>query len=166
MSLTIRAERPGDEAAISRLITEAFAPAPHSNGTEARIVDHLRSAGALTVSLVAELDDRLAGHVALSPVTIAGSDRGWFGLGPIAVLPEYQGQGIGAALIEAGLAELRRHGAKGCVLLGDPGYYRRFGFRADPRLTLPDVPPEYFQAVRWSDNQAEGEAAYHPAFSP
>ena len=161
----IRAAREGDEPAIAALITEAFATAAHSSGTEASIVEGLRQAGALALSLVAEQDGRVLGYVAFSPVTIAGEDRGWFGLGPVAVLPRFQQGGIGGALIEAGLSELRRSKAKGCVLLGDPAYYGRFGFQADPRLVLPGVPAEYFQALRLADEEAEGEVAYHPAFS-
>jgi predicted N-acetyltransferase YhbS len=164
VSPTIRTERPGDEQAIAALISEAFATAAHSSGTEAQIVDALRADGALSVSLVAEQDARLVGHIAFSPVRIAGQDRGWFGLGPVAVLPGHQGQGIGARVIHAGFAEIRSRGARGCVLLGDPAYYRAFGFGADPRLVLPGVPPEYFQALRWSDDDAEGEVAYHGAF--
>ena len=161
----IRAERAGDEHAIAALITETFATAPHSSGTEAKIVEDLRAAGALTVSLVAEQDGRIVGHIAFSPVTVAGEDRGWFGLGPVAVLPKHQAKGIGSALIEAGLAQLRDLGATGCVLLGDPAYYRRFGFGADPRLTFEGPPPEYFQALRLGDDAAEGEVAYQPAFA-
>ena len=122
----------------------------------------LRSAGALTVSLVAEQEGELFGHVAFSPVTIGQEDRGWFGLGPVAVQPGHQNRGIGSKLIEAGLAQLRSSGASGCVVLGEPEYYARFGFRADPRLTFPGPPPEYFQALRWSDHSAQGEVAYHP----
>jgi putative acetyltransferase len=160
----IRAERTGDEPVIAALITEAFATAPHADGTEAEIVESLRAAHALTVSLVAERDGELVGHVSFSPVTIGGEDSGWFGLGPVAVLPDHQGQGIGRKLIEAGLKELRERLASGCVVLGEPDYYGRFGFRADPRLTFPGPPPEYFQALRWSDEAAEGQVAYHPAF--
>ena len=164
MSSAIRAERPEDAEAISALITEAFATAPHSDGAEAAIVEALRSAGALTISLVAHEGSQLFGHVAFSPVTIGQADRGWFGLGPVAVLPTNQSRGVGLALIDAGLKELRSRGASGCVVLGEPGYYARFGFRADPRLTFPGPPPEYFQTLRWSDHSAEGEVAYHPAF--
>ena len=160
----IRAERVGDEPAIAALISEAFTTATHSDGTEAEIVERLRSAGTLVISLVAELDGELVGHVAFSPVTIAEADRNWFGLGPVAVRPDRQGRGIGFKLIEAGLQELRVNGASGCVVLGEPSYYGRFGFRADPRLTFAGPPPEYFQALRWSDDAAEGAVAYHPAF--
>lgn len=164
MSLAIRAERVGDEAAIAALIGEAFETAPHSSGTEAKIVAGLRDSAALTVSLVAEADRELVGHLAFSPVTIDGAELGWFGLGPIAVMPARQGQGIGAALIETGLAALRDRGAHGCVVLGDPDYYARFGFRADARLVFPGPPPQYFQALRLTDNGTSGAVAYHPAF--
>ena len=161
----IRPECAEDERGISALITEAFATAEHSSGTEAEIVERLRSANALSISLVAEEERQIVGHIAFSPVTIAGADRRWFGLGPVAVRPTHQGKGIGAGLIEAGLAQLRLWGAAGCVVLGDPAYYRRFGFRADPRLTFLGPPPEYFQALRLSNDGAEGEVAYHRAFS-
>ena len=161
----IRAERAGDEGAIAALITEAFAAAPHSSGTEAKIVDGLREAGALTISLVAEDAGRLIGHVAFSPVTIADEQHGWFGLGPVSVAPDRQARGIGSRLIYAGLDRLRTIGAKGCVLLGDPGYYGRFGFRADARLIYPGPPPEYFLALPLNGKDAAGEVAYHAAFA-
>lgn len=161
----IRAERAGDDLAIAALVTEAFETAPNRSGTEAEIVERLREAGALTLSLISEQDGRIAGHIGISPVTIDGEDCGWFGLGPVAVLPEYQGQGIGGRLIEAGLDQLRGAGAHGIVLLGDPAYYRRFGFNSEARLILPGVPPEYFQALGLGGEEAEGQVAYHPAFS-
>ena len=161
----IRRERVGDEPAIAALITEAFTTAPHLSGTEADIVERLRAGDALALSLVAEDQDRIVGHIAFSPVTIDDERRGWFGLAPVAVLPDHQGKGIGVALIEAGLAQLRATGARGCVLLGEPAYYQRFGFRADPRLVLPGVPAEYFLALRLSDEEAEGVVAYDPAFA-
>jgi putative acetyltransferase len=160
----IRPERPADRDAIAALIEAAFAGAPHSSGTEARIVAALRDAGALTLSLVAEDAGAVIGQVAFSPVTIDGADMGWFGLGPVAVTPDRQGQGIGGQLIEAGLAELRARNAAGCVLLGEPDYYRRFGFRVDPVLRLPGVPPGYFQALPLAGPMASGTVAYHPVF--
>jgi predicted N-acetyltransferase YhbS len=159
----VRAERAGDEGEIHEIIETAFRGAEHSSGTEARIVDALRSAGALAVSLVA-IDEGIAGHAAFSPVTIEGRDINWFGLGPVAVLPDRQGQGIGAALIEAGLAELRASGASGCVVLGDPSYYASFGFKPEPDLRYPGPPPEYFQALSLNGELPGGEVAYHPAF--
>ena len=161
--MRIRPERIGDEAAIRTLTTDAFAGTAHSDETEADIIDLLRAAAALTVSLVAEDADAIVGHVAFSPVSISGAD-GWFGLGPVSVVPARQGQAIGAALIVEGLAQLRERGAKGCVLLGDPAYYARFGFAHDPAIIYPGPPPEYFQALAFGDQRATGIVAYHPAF--
>ncbi|MNM90995.1 Acetyltransferase (GNAT) family protein [compost metagenome] len=164
MPLTIRPETPTDIDAIEHLTAAAFLDAPHSSHTEQFIVNALRRAGQLTISLVAEDGDGIVGHVALSPVSISSGASGWFGLGPISVLPAKQGLGIGSQLMQAALTELRQLGAEGCVLLGDPGYYQRFGFAVRPGLVLPGVPAEYFQAVSFSGNWPVGEVAYHTAF--
>jgi putative acetyltransferase len=160
----VRPEIPGDEAAISDVITAAFLGASHSGGNEARIVETLRDTASLTVSLVATEGDRIVGHVAFSPVTVDGRSDGWFGLGPVAVVPDRQGNGIGRALIEAGLAQLRVEGASGCVVLGEPRYYRRFGFTADPDFRLAGVPPEYFQCLMFTEQPRGGLVEYHRAF--
>ena len=162
--MEIRLERPGDEEALSTLITAAFANAEHSDGTEAAIVERLRDAGALTLSLVADERCEPVAHIALSPVTIDGHHLGWFGLGPVAVRPDRQGAGIGSALIRDGLERLDHMGAAGCVLVGEPGYYGRFGFAADEGLLYPGVPPEYFQALSFTAGKPRGVVAYHPAF--
>ncbi|MBH1555602.1 N-acetyltransferase [Stenotrophomonas maltophilia] len=164
MNYTLRNEAAADIAAIHALTSAAFAAAEHSSHTEHFIVDALRSRGELAVSLVAEVDGERVGHVAVSPVAISDGSGGWFGLGPISVLPAWQGQGIGAALMHAALEALRRQGARGCVLLGEPGYYGRFGFRAEPGLILPGVPAEYFQALCLRPPMAQGEVQYSPAF--
>ena len=161
--MLIRPETNADHEAIRALTTAAFAGAPHASGTEAAIIHALRAAGALALSLVAE-DGGVVGHIAFSPVTIDGQDCGWFGLGPVSVAPDRQGQGIGGALIREGLARLAASGAQGCVLLGDPGYYTRFGFATDPDLVLPDVPPEYFQRLVLAGTPARGTVSFHPGF--
>ena len=163
--MEIRPERPGDEAAVAKLIEAAFANAEHRDGTEASIVEQLRTAGAMTVALVAEDEGRPVGHIAFSPVTIGGKEMGWFGLGPVAVLPDWQRRGIGSSMIEQGLDRLRALGAQGCVLVGEPAYYGRFGFAADDRLIFPGLPPEYFQALSFGGELPIGTVAYHPAFS-
>ena len=145
--MIIRKERVGDVPRIHQLTRDAFLNAPHTDHTEQFIVDALRSAGALSISLVAERAGEVLGHVAVSPVTISDGTTGWFGLGPVSVAPAEQGAGIGSALMQAALAELKQLGARGCVLLGAPAFYRRFGFRPAAPLVLTDVPPEYFQAV-------------------
>lgn len=164
MPLTIRDEQPSDITAIGVLIADAFRTAPHSSGTESAIVDALRRGEALTVSLVAEVEEEVVGHVAISPVTTSSGDVGWFGLGPIAVAPAWQGKGIGTQLMHASLARLRRLDASGCLVLGEPVFYSRFGFECDPALVLPGVPPEYFQAVSFGGARASGTVAYHRAF--
>lgn len=160
----IRDETPADHAAIRAVIGAAFAQAAHASGTEADIVDGLRRGGALAVSLVADIDGRIAGHVAASPVSIAGAG-GWHGLGPVAVAPRDQGHGVGSALVQAALAGLRAAGSAGCVVLGDPGYYRRFGFEAVPGLRYPGAPPEAFMALAFGDTVPAGVVSYHPAFA-
>ncbi|MGY4318466.1 GNAT family N-acetyltransferase [Bradyrhizobium sp. JR3.5] len=163
--MQIRDERDEDAAAISRVTAAAFANAPHSSGTEARIVAALRQAGALTISLVATSDDgRIVGHVAFSPVQIDRMPGRWCGLGPISVTPEMQRQGIGGALIREGLARLAALNADGCVLLGDPLYYSRFGFVTDPALTYGGEPSAYFQRLVLKGAPPKGDVSYHPAF--
>ena len=162
--MLIRPETAADHDAIRALTTAAFAGAPHASGTEAAIIDALRAARALALSLVADAGG-VVGHVAFSPATIEGRDCGWFGLGPVSVAPDRQRRGIGAALIRAGLAGLAASGAKGCVVLGDPGYYSRIGFATDPALTLPDGPPDYFQRLVLTGTLPRGTVAFHPGFS-
>ena len=145
--MRVRAEIPADEAAIADVIARAFSVAPHSSHTEQFIVAALRNSGALAISLVAVREAELVGHIAFSAVTISNGARGWYGLGPVAVDPPLQGRGIGSALMRAGLAQLRAASAAGCVVVGDPTYYRRFGFREVEGLVYPGLPPEYFMAL-------------------
>ncbi len=161
--MEIRAERAGDEATIRRVTAAAFAGAAHSAGTEPDIIDRLRIADALTISLVAEDQGAIVGHAAFSPVEI-GTAAGWFGLGPVAVAPAQQRRGIGNALVVRGLALLREQGARGCVVLGDPAYYARFGFAHDPRVEYPGPPPEYFQIISFAGPAPAGVVRYHAAF--
>jgi putative acetyltransferase len=162
---TIRPEQPNDIAAITRVNELAFKSEPHSEQTEHFIVLALRKAGALSVSLVAERSNQIIGHVAFSPVQFSDGSAGWYGLGPVAVLPEFQHQGVGKALIKSGLATLRSMGAAGCVVLGDPRYYGRFGFKNQPECIFEGVPPEYFQSLSFGPNSAVGKVIYHEAFS-
>ena len=164
MQVRIRAETPVDALAIEALTVAAFLNAPHTSHTEQHIVNALREAGNLTVSLVAEIEAVVVGHVAVSPVSISGGAAGWFGLGPISVLPRYQRSGIGSRLMREALRILRERGASGCVVLGEPEYYSRFGFQADPQLVLPGVPPQYFQAVAFDSPMPRGTVRYHEAF--
>lgn len=163
--LQIRRETEADITAIHRVIARAFAGVEHSSNTEPRIVDALRGADALTVSLVAVSWD-LIGHVAASPVEIGDGTGGWFGIGPLAVDPDRQRLGVGGVLMKRVVETLREGGAGGAVLLGDPGYYSRFGFQAVAGLTYPDAPSEYFLALPLNDPTApQGVVTYHPAFA-
>lgn len=161
----IRTETLDDHAAIRTLLRAAFADGPGAGEVEERIVDALREDDAMTLSLVADIDGRIAGVVVFSPVTIDDGAANWYGLGPVAVMPQDQRHGVGGALIRAGLAELAERGAAGCVVLGEPDYYGRFGFRADPRLRYADVPPQYFQALSFGDALPQGEVRYHASFA-
>jgi putative acetyltransferase len=103
---------------------------------EARLVDLLRGSGQARVSLVAEVDGTVVGHVVFSPVSVGGAQSGGLGLAPVAVVPAHQRRGVGSALIGEGLAVCRREGYPFVVLLGHPGYYPRFGFRRASELGL------------------------------
>lgn len=164
MSATIRREEPHDIAAIRALAAAAFAGVRHSDGSEPRVIDALRAAGELALSLVAEEDGQMVGHVAFSPVAISDGSMNWFGLGPVSVAPRCQRRGIGSALIERGIADLREAGARGVVLLGEPGYYCRFGFEHDPALRFPGPPPRYFQRLVLAGEAPTGIVRYSAAF--
>ncbi|MBS7781463.1 N-acetyltransferase [Acidovorax sp. CCYZU-2555] len=165
MTFHVRSETPSDHAAIEAVTQAAFLAAPHTDHNEQYIVAALRAAGALTLSLVAEMNAAVIAHVAVSPVHISDGTEGWFGLGPISVMPALQGRGIGSSLMHEALQRLAAQGASGCVVLGDPAYYRRFGFDNDPGLILPQVPAEYFMALPFETRRPRGVVTYHPAFS-
>lgn len=162
--ITIRPETADDIAAIRAVSQAAFLEAEHSDGTEQEIVERLRAAGCLAVSLVAELQGRVVGHAAVSPVSISDGTQGWYGLGPISVLPEFQRRGIGSLLMNRALESLKELRACGCVVLGDPGFYGRFGFEAHPGLAVPGFPQEYFLALPFERHVPCGEVSYHEAF--
>jgi putative acetyltransferase len=162
--MIIRSETTADHAAIRAINLAAFADQPYSHQTEHLIVEALRDAGALELSLVAEENGEVVGHIAFSRVTIGGAECGWYLLGPVAVLPAWQGGGVGGRLVRAGLDELRRRAARGCVLVGQPAYYERFGFRHEPALRYPGVPPEYLLCLPLAEGMPRGEVAHHPAF--
>ncbi len=164
MKINIRSEIPSDESAIEAVTRSAFRNASHSSHTEHHIINELRKAQQLSVSLVAELDGVVVGHVAVSPVVITDSSQNWYGLGPLSVVPEQQGKSIGSLLMNEVLTLLKLQGASGCVLLGEPDYYSRFGFEANTNLVLPGVPQEYFQALSFDGEVAKGEVTYHEAF--
>ena len=163
-ALTIRPEKPVDHAQIGVVTDAAFAEVGHSDGSEVQIVEKLRAEGDLALSLVAEDGERIVGHVATSPVSISDGSKGWYGLGPISVLPSRQREGVGLRLMQRAIADMREKGARGIVLLGEPAYYSRFGFEHDPQLAFPGPPAEYFQRLVLDGNAPSGTVTYAPAF--
>ena len=160
----IRSETSADVSAIAEVTVAAFKTLAISHHTEQFIIAALRAARARTVSLVAEVDGRVAGHIAFSPVTISDGTPNWYGLGPVSVLPEHQRKGIGGALIQEGLSRLKGLDAKGCCLVGHPQYYRKFGFENVAGLVLEGVPPEVFFALSFDGHTPQGTVVFHEGF--
>jgi putative acetyltransferase len=164
LKFVIRSEREGDVGAIRDVTVSAFKTLEISNHTEQFIIAALRDVKSLTVSLVAEVDGQVVGHIAFSPVTISDGTRNWYGLGPLSVLPEYQRQGIGNALVQEGLSRLKGLNAQGCCLVGHPDYYRKFGFKNMPGLEHEGVPQEVFLALSFDGHIPQGTVTFHEAF--
>ena len=163
-NIVIRNERDTDINAISEVTVAAFKTLEISNQTEQFIIKALRASGALTISLVAENDGQVVGHIAFSPITISDGTRNWYGLGPVSVLPEYQRQGIGKTLIEEGLSRLKAINAQGCCLVGHPDYYIKFGFINISGLAHEGVPPEVFFALPFDQKIPQGKVEFHEGF--
>jgi predicted N-acetyltransferase YhbS len=162
--LLIRAERPVDHAAIRAVTVAAFESSAYGHHNEADIVEALRASGALMVSLVVEADGAIVGHVAFSRVRIAEAEGDWHGLAPLSVAPDWQGRGVGQALVREGLCVLEAIRAAGCVVLGDPAYYGRFGFESDGALRYGPEASPYLQRLVLHGRPPSGEVQYHPAF--
>jgi len=162
--VTVRNETSTDAGAIGEVTVAAFNTLKISNHTEQFIIEALRAANALSLSLVAEMNSRVVGHVAFSPVTISDGTPNWYGLGPVSVLPEHHRQGIGKALVREGLSRLRDMRARGCCVVGHPEYYKKFGFDNVPKLVLEGVPPEVFFAVSFDGDLPQGHVVFHQAF--
>ncbi|GEM_PF-200418 len=164
LNITIRSEQPDDIDAIAWVTKTAFAPEQFASHTEQFIVNALRRTNQLAISLVALYEGTIVGHIAISPVSISSGAPGWYGLGPVSVLPQWQGQGVGTQLIRSGLAQLQRSGARGCVVLGDPQFYGRFGFKANCSLLYAHAPAQYFQALAFAGEIPCGQVSFHEAF--
>jgi len=164
LKIVIRSETDADVDAITEVTIAAFKTLEISDHTEQFIIAALRIAEALTISLVAEVDGRVVGHIAFSPLTISDGTRNWYGLGPVSVLPEHHRQGIGKALIREGLSRLRDMNARGCCVVGHPNYYSRFGFKNVPGLVHEGVPPEVFFALSVDGHTPQGSVTFHDAF--
>ena len=162
--MIIRSEKPSDIEAITEITKAAFEDHSFSQQTEHFTIRDLRTAGALTISLVAEIDGRIIGHIAFSPVTISDGTTNWYALGPVSVLPDYQGRRTGTAMINHGLARLQSMGGEGCVLVGLPTYFHRFGFKNYPLLLHEEVPQEVFSAKSFVGRMPVGKVEFHQAF--
>jgi putative acetyltransferase len=162
--MIIRNETISDIDAISKVTIDAFQNLAISNHTEQFIINALRDANVLTISLVAEEDGKVVGHIAFSPIAISDGSLNWYGLGPISVLPKYQKQGIGKSLILKGLSLLKDMGGQGCALVGDPNYYKRFGFKNIPDLIHEGIPQEVFLVLPFDNKRPQGTVVFHKGF--
>jgi putative acetyltransferase len=166
--ITIRHEKSSDIAAIHHVNEQAF-----NRPEEANLVDMLRAHGKVSLSLVAVEDDRIVGHILFSTVSIETAEKTVpaIGLAPMAVLPEFQCQGIGSLLVRSALAECREACHRVVVVLGHPGYYPRFGFVPSNRHGIKsefDVPDEVFMVLELSEGALSGCAGtvkYQPEFN-
>ena len=163
-NVLIRGEKTTDFAVISGVTIAAFETMEISNHTEQFIIEALRAAKALTISLVAEVDGHVVGHIAFSPVTMSDGTKDWYGLGPVSVHPDFQREGIGKALIQEGLSRLKNLTAKGCCLVGHPQYYRQFGFKNVEGLVHEGVPQEVFFVLSFDGNIPQGNDMFHEGF--
>jgi putative acetyltransferase len=163
--MNIRFEQPGDREQIRKVNLEAF-----DTESEANLVDALRDSGTELISLVAEDEDKIVGHILFSPVTMADV-AGMIGLAPMAVLPEWQRQGVGTQLVNEGLKACEKSGYSVVVVLGHPDYYPRFGFVPSANFGIKseyDVPPEVFMVMelrKGALNGLKGTVKYHPLFN-
>lgn len=165
MDIHIRSERPEDYQAIHDVTQRAFAPMPHADGDEHQIIGRLRDAGVLAVSLVAEQAARVIGQVTLTPAAPVDGAPGWYALGPIAVEPDFKHQGIGSALISSAIDWMKEQDAAGCILVGNPAYYRRFGFRPFPQFAPAGQPAQFFQVLPLRAAEPSCTISFHPLFS-
>jgi len=162
--LEIRAEGDSDFEVIRAITEVAFREMPYAGGDEQDVIDRLRAAGALSLSLVATIEEEVVGHVAFSPALAGDHSQPWFALGPVSVRPDLQRQGIGSNLIESGLAQIENHGALGCILTGNPAYYQKFGFVLSPENAPPTEPKQFFMLKLLKARRAEGTFQFHAAF--
>lgn len=164
MEILIRPETSADHAAIHDVTERAFAPMPYSDGDEQLLIGKLRDAGALALSLVAESNGVVVGQITFSPAFAADGSPGWYALGPVSVEPALKHKGIGGQLIRAGIAWLQDQRAAGCILIGNPAYYSRFGFRAFPELAPAGMPAEYYQILPLSVAQPNVVVSFNQLF--
>lgn len=163
--MIIRKETQSDIQAIFDVTKLAFENHPFSQNTEQYIINALRATDALTISLVAELEKKIVGYIAFSPVTFTDDIENWYGLGPISVVSDHQRKGIGTKLMNEGLAMLKDLNADGCILVGDPSFYERFGFENPQGLQHEGVPQENLLVLSFCDKTPTGFVNFHRAFA-
>lgn len=168
MSIEIRDECEEDFSTIYQIVEAAFKDRSYADGDEQDLVNALRKQGGLAVSLVAVDGGELVGHIAFSLAGTFGDNRdkdgNWYTLGPVAVRPDKQTEGIGGLLINEGLDRLVKAGAAGCILTGNPVYYRRFGFEFSPTNVPEGVASEHFLVKSLGASLPDGPFSFHPAF--
>jgi putative acetyltransferase len=162
--MIIREEQNSDIEAITEVTIAAFKNHPISRQTEHFIVNALRLANALTLSLVAEINEQVVGHIAFSPIEISDGSPDWYGLGPVSVLPDHQKQGIGKVLINKGLSLLKDMGGQGCALVGPPDYYKKFGFKNYPEIIHEGIPQEVFLVLPFNKKIPKGIVNFQEGF--
>jgi len=160
----IRPERPSDREAIYEVTRRAFTGVPFAAGDEPELIDNLRGAGLLFLSLVAEDGDTIVGQITFSPAAISNGTGPWYALGPVSVEPGRQGEGIGTRLVREGLNAISARNALGCVLTGNPLYYRRFGFELRPKNCPLNEQEGHFMVKLLADIEPEGSFAFHDLF--
>lgn len=164
--VTIRPERLADHAVVGDLITTAFAGMPYADGDEAELVETLRRENAISVSLVAESSGAVMGQIVFSPAFAPDGAEIWYALGPVAVHPAHQRAGVGSKLVRAGLQAITQLGANGCILVGNPAYYVRFGFALAPANAPVGEPAEFFMVkLLGRTPQPSGAISFHRAFA-
>lgn len=162
--MKIRKEHPADYQAIRQVTELAFQGKEYAGGDEQDIINRLRATNALTLSYVAVDNETIVGHIAFSPAIAEDRSAPWFALGPVSVMPEQQRKGIGSALIRQGLSELKKTGALGCILTGDPAFYKKFDFNLKPENAPANEPKEYFMVKLFTPFEPIGSFSFHSAF--
>lgn len=168
--MLLKNEQHKDIERISQIQYAAFKDHPiHAAGAEPvehLIVERLRKANALTLSILAEEKGEAVGHIAISPAVVGRSSQGWYLLGPVGVMPQHQGKGIGSTLIHEALGRMGNMGADGIVLVGDPAFYKRFGFKNVPGITYEGIPGQFILTLPFTNRNTEGAIVAHEAFYP
>lgn len=162
--MIVRAEYEGDEAVIAQVTASAFTGKAYSDQTEHLIVERLRKASALSLSLVVQEEGEIVGHIGFSPVFLEDGSEDWFALGPLSVRPDRQRRGVGSLLVRQGLSALESLNAAGCLLVGSPRYYPKFGFRQATQMLYPGTPAEYLMYLPLRGGEPSGIVRFHPAF--